>query len=196
LLQLLSLTAFPSLSLPQIDWNVANQADVVIYARKGSWFGFQNDRDAWSHVLVNTTIYKPDDFPNRDVTGPYVSPEHKMTSGIVPESAFEPLTIKEGETWALYVLTSTSDQRYTMGTSIGQVFASSPELDILEGAGAADYPAFGSGLPEYGGIEYTFYAPRVFNGILRYDYIALCPTEAPSFSLAPTPGTSEFLQRK
>lgn len=116
-----------------------------------------------------------------------------MTSGIVPESAFEPLTIKEGETWALYVLTSTSDQRYTMGTSIGQVFASSPELDILEGAGAANYPAFGS---EYGGIEYTFYAPRVFNGILRYDYIALCPTEAPSLSLAPTSGTFEFLQRK
>ncbi|KAL3805688.1 hypothetical protein HJC23_005932 [Cyclotella cryptica] len=171
----------------EIDWNAANQADVVVYARKGSWFGFQNDRDAWSHVLVNTTIFKPADFPNRDVTGPYISPEHKMTSGIIPESAFEPLTIKEGETWALYVLTSISDLRYTMGTSIGQVFASSPEIDILEGAGAADYPAFGSGSPEHGGIEYTFYAPRVFNGKLRYDYIAKCPTQAPSLSLAPTP---------
>jgi hypothetical protein len=141
----------------------------------------------WPYLLVNTTIYKPATFPNRDVTGPYISVEHKMTSAIIPESSFKPLTIKEGETWALYVLSSIPDLRYTMGTSIGQVFASNSELDLLEGAGAADYPAFGSGLPAYGGVEYTFYAPRVFNGNLRYDYFAECASEAPSISFPPTP---------
>jgi hypothetical protein len=110
-----------------------------------------------------------------------------MKSAIVPDWAFKPLTIKEGETWAFYVLTSVPDLRYTMGTAIGEVFSSSPEIDILQGAGAADFPAFGSGLPEYGNVEYTFYAPRVFNGNLRYDYFAECPSEAPSVSIPPTP---------
>ena len=110
-----------------------------------------------------------------------------MKSAVIPEWAFKPLTIKKGETWALYVLSSVPDFRYTMGTTIGQVFASTPELDLLEGAGAADYPAFGSGLPEFGNVEYTFYAPRIFNGNLRYDYFAECPSEAPSISIAPTP---------
>jgi hypothetical protein len=171
----------------QIDWNDSDSADVTVYAKKGTWFGFQNDKDSWPHVLVNTTIYKPADFPNRDVTGPYISIEHKMRSAIIPDWAFTPLTIKEGETWAFYVLTSVPDLRYTMGTTIGEVFASSPEIDILQGAGAADFPAFGSGLPEYGNVEYTFYAPRVFNGNLRYDYFAECPSEAPSISIPPTP---------
>lgn len=110
-----------------------------------------------------------------------------MKSAIIPEWAFKPLTIKQDETWAIYVLTSVPDFRYTMGNTIGEVFASSPEIDILEGAGAADYPAFGSGLPEFGGVEYTFYAPRVFNGNLRYSYFAECPSEAPSISIPPTP---------
>jgi hypothetical protein len=175
------------LLLNQIDWNKSDQADVIIYARKGSWFGVQNDKDAWPHVIVNTTIYRPADFPNRDITGPYISVEHKMKSAMIPEWAFKPLTIKQGETWALYVLTSVPDFRYTMGNSIGQVFSSTPELDILEGAGAADYPAFGSGLEEFGGVEYTFYAPRVFNGNLRYDYFAECPSYPPSISFAPSP---------
>ena len=110
-----------------------------------------------------------------------------MKSAIIPEQTFKPLTIKQGETWALYVLLSVPNLRYTTGTKIGQVFASTPELDLLEGAGAADYPAFGSGLSEFGDIEYTFYAPRIFNGNLRYDYFAECPSEAPSTSIAPTP---------
>ena len=113
--------------------------------------------------------------------------EHKIKSAIIPDWAFKPLTIQAEDTWALYVLSSVPDLRYTTGTSIGQVFASSNEIDILEGAGAADYPAFGSGLEEYGNVEYTFYAPRVFNGQLRYSYFAECPSEAPSISFAPTP---------
>ena len=59
-----------------------------------------------------------------------------MTSAIIPDWAFKPLTIKQGETWALYVLSSVPDLRYTTGTSIGQIFASSNEIDVLEGAGA------------------------------------------------------------
>jgi hypothetical protein len=179
------------LSPPKVDWNTDDQAEVLVFARKGSWFGFQNDREAWPHLLVNTTVFKPSSFPDRSTSGPYVPIDTKMLSAVVPSSAFTPLTMKPGETWALYVCMSNADLRYTMGTSIGQAFAASPELRIMEGAGAADFPPFGSGLPEYGGVEYTFYAPRVFNGNLRYDFVGECPSEAPSaldfVSLSPTP---------
>ena len=169
-----------------MDWNEDVEADIIVYAKRGSWLSFQNDREKWTHVLVNATLYKPSSFPDR-TGGSYISIEDKMASAIIPESAFTPLTIRQGETWSLYILSSIPDLRYTVGTAVGQVFASSPELDILEGGGAADYPAFGSGLPEYGGVEYTFYAPRIFNGNLRYEYFAECLSEPPSISLAPTP---------
>ena len=82
-----------------------------------------------------------------------------------------------------------ADFRYTLGTSIGKTFASNSELRIMEGAGAADWPPFGGGDPAAGGVEYTFYAPRVFNGRLRYDYVDECPSAAPSIpgeTAAPT----------
>ena len=98
--------------------------------------------------------------------------------------------MKIGETWAFYVCISLADLRYTLGSSIGKTFASNNELRIMEGAGAADYPPFGGSDPEAGGTEYTFYAPRVFNGQLRYDYVDVCPSQAPSsfeYTDPPTP---------
>ena len=110
------------------------------------------------------------------------------------ESTFAPLDMKIGETWALYVCISIADMRYTLGTSVGNAFAANSELRIMEGAGAAEFPPFGGGLPEYGGVEYTFYAPRIFNGNLRYEHVKACPSQAPSgvetWTPSPTPESS------
>ena len=97
--------------------------------------------------------------------------------------------MKTGEVWAFYVCTSLADVRYTIGTKLGEEFASNSELSVMEGAGAADYPPFLSGTPAVQGVEYTFYTPRQFNGILIYDHIAECASTAPSSmnSIAPTP---------
>ncbi|KAL7548238.1 hypothetical protein ACHAWF_011528, partial [Thalassiosira exigua] len=164
-----------------IDWNSGDEAEVLIYARQGSWFGHQNNAEAWPYLLVNTTLYRPDDFHNRSSDGAYVPIEHKRASAIVPRSAFAPLPMKAGETWSLYACASLPDFRYQMGTSIGKTSASSPELRVMEGAGAADWPQFQGGPPN---VEYTFYAPRVFSGNLRYDYASECASEVPS--AAPT----------
>jgi len=163
-----------------MDWNTGNAAHVVIYARKGSWFGHQNNAASWTHLLVNTTIHRPSDFHNRSEDGPYIPLPVKRKSAIVPRNKFTPLEIKVGETWALYICSSLADFRYTLGTSIGKTFERNSELRIMEGAGAADYPPFLGGTPEGGGVEYTFYAPRVFNGRLRYDYVSECPSASPS----------------
>ena len=140
--------------------------------------------------MVNTTIWRPDGFHDREIDGPYIPVETKRGSAIIPSSVFEPLEMKIGETWAFYVCISLADLRYTLGSSIGKTFASNNELRIMEGAGAADYPPFGGSDPEAGGTEYTFYAPRVFNGQLRYDYVDVCPSQAPSsfeYTDPPTP---------
>ena len=68
--------------------------------------------------------------------------------------------------------------------------SASPQLRILEGAGAANYPPFKSGTPEGGNIDYTFYAPRVFNGRLHYDHVSECPTEEPTALPSSMPSSS------
>lgn len=185
----LAFTLLRPLHFFQIDWNTDATAHVLVYAREGSWFGHQNNAASWTHLLVNTTLSRPHDFHNRSKDGAYIPISVKKNSAIVPRKAFTPLEMTIGDTWSLYVCTSIPDFRYTLGTSIGKTFAANPELRVMEGAGAADYPPFHGGKPETGGVEYTFYAPRVWNGNLRYDYVTECPSEAPS-SLFTTPPPS------
>jgi hypothetical protein len=151
-----------------------------VYARQGSWYGHQNSAESWPHLLVDTTLTRPADFHNRSTDGPYISIDQKRRSAVIPQIAFTPLEMKIGEVWSIYVCTSLADFRYTLGTKLGEEFASNSELSIMQGAGAADWPPFLSGTPAAKGVEYTFYAPRLFNGNLRYDHIGECPSAAPS----------------
>lgn len=171
-----------------VDWITGTSANVLVYARAGSWYGHQNSAESWPHLLVNTTLSRPAGFHNKSTDGPYIDIDQKRKSAIVPRSAFTPLEMKTGEVWAIYVCTSLADVRYTLGTKLGAVYASNPELRVMQGAGAADYPPFLSGTPATKGVEYTFYTPRLFNGNLRYDHIAECASTFPSsmFSIAPT----------
>lgn len=156
-----------------------------MYARNGSWFGFQNDREAWPYIVANTTLVKPVGFHDRETEGPVIPLEERMTSAIIPRKDFKPLKMKEGETWAFYACISNADLRYIIGSSIGKVCASNSELRIYEGAGGADWRQFES---EIKGTEYTFYAPRVPSVNLRYDYVAECPSHPPSsFDYTPSP---------
>eukprot|EP00574_Skeletonema_japonicum_P006683 CAMPEP_0201714376 /NCGR_PEP_ID=MMETSP0593-20130828/889_1 /ASSEMBLY_ACC=CAM_ASM_000672 /TAXON_ID=267983 /ORGANISM="Skeletonema japonicum, Strain CCMP2506" /LENGTH=1181 /DNA_ID=CAMNT_0048203651 /DNA_START=149 /DNA_END=3694 /DNA_ORIENTATION=- len=170
-----------------VDWNSADEAQVAVYAKNGSWFGFQNDLQAWPYIVANTTLSKPVGFHDRKTQGPVIPLEEKMTSAIIPKKSFKPMPMKEGETWAFYACTSIADLRYTIGSSIGKTCASNSELRVHEGAGGADFPQFGQ---EVKGIDYTFYAPRVPSLTMRYDYVAECPSEPPSsfdFTPSPTP---------
>ncbi|KAL7471580.1 hypothetical protein ACHAXS_011876 [Conticribra weissflogii] len=176
-----------------IDWNSGDNAEVLAYARKGSWFGFQNDPGEWPFLITNTTIHRPINFHNRTSNGPHIPYEKKKTSAIIPDSDFVPLGLLEGETWSIYVCTNVADLRYTLGTSIGSLFTENDDLQILEGAGAADWPPFGGASAGIvGAKEYTFYAPRVFNGIVRYEYKAECPSAAPSGAAGVTPTPTAF----
>ena len=107
--------------------------------------------------------------------------ETKLISGRIPEEDFLPLDIASGETWSFYVCASIPDVRYSRGTSVGELLASDGVLNVLQGAGAADYPPFGNGTAAEGKWEYTFYGPRLFNGNVRYRYGHDC-SEAPSAS--------------
>lgn len=157
----------------QMHWLNGYSSDILIYARRGSWFGHQDKADSWPHLLVNTTIRRPRGL-DWSAGEQNMAIQAKRKSAIVPKEAFKPLGIRKGETWGMYVCSSLDDIRYTHGSSNGQTFAQNAQLRIMEGAGAADYPPF------FQGAEYTFHAPRVFNGILRYDHVAKCPSDAPS----------------
>ncbi|KAL7537749.1 hypothetical protein ACHAWF_005885, partial [Thalassiosira exigua] len=165
----------------KIDWNSESEAHVLIYAKQGSWFGHQNDAEAWPYLVVNTTLRRPEHFHNRTTDGNNVPFDRKRASAVVPRNAFAPLPMKAGNTWSLYACASLPDLRYRIGTSLGKVVASSSELRVLEVGDAADWPQFHGGLP---GVDYTFYVPRVFSGNLRYDYVHECPSDVPS--AAPT----------
>jgi hypothetical protein len=172
-----------------MDWKTNPTAHVLVYARQGSWYGHQNSAESWTHLLVNTTLSRPAVFYNSSTDGPFIKIDLKRSSAVVSRSAFTPLEMKIGEVWSLYVCTSVADFRYTLGTKLGEEFASNSELRVMQGAGAADWPPFLSGTPATKGVEYTFYYPRLFNGNLRYDHIAECPSVAPSrmYSAPPTP---------
>jgi hypothetical protein len=171
-----------------MDWNTGTSAKILVYARQGSWYGHQNSAESWPHLLVNTTLSRPAEFPDRSTDGPYINIDQKRRSAVIPQAAFTPLEMKTGEVWSLYVCTNVADVRYTLGTKLGEEFAFNSELSVMEGAGAADWPPFFSGTPAVKGVEYTFYAPRLFNGNLKYDHIDECPSAAPSslYSTSPT----------
>ena len=87
-----------------------------VYARKGSWLGKQNDADAWSHLIVNTTIHRPVGYHNRSVDGPFIPVTTKRGSAIVPRRAFTTLEVKAKVTWSLYVCTSLANFCYILGS--------------------------------------------------------------------------------
>src|SRR5690606_10915896 len=115
--------------------------DVEVYAKTGTWVGFEADPSAWT--LIGTAVAVVSN-------GDGVATPLNLTLNYV---------MAAGETHAFYVTPtdfSTGGLNYTNGTGTGNVWASDANIEFLEG-GARGYPFSGS----------TF-QPRVFNGNIHY----------------------------
>ncbi len=115
-----------------------------VYYRPGTHVGFENSATGWTqlgpvHNVVSSNVF-----------GSPVAVQNR-----VPIQAS--VTIPAGQTYAFYVTTDTSGWLgYRNGTGIGNVYASDPNIEVLEGTGKA-YPFGGS------------FTPRVFAGTIHYE---------------------------
>mgnify|MGYP000375852348 CR=1 FL=1 len=114
--------------------------DVEVYAKAGTWVGFEADASAWT--LIGTA---PGVVSNGD--------------GVVTPLGLDlGYNMLAGETHAFFVTptdTSTGGFNYTDGTTVGAVFASDANLEFLEGAGS-------------GIFDGNVFQPRIFNGNILY----------------------------
>jgi len=111
---------------------------IKVFIRKGTHEGYTDTAAAWS--LIGSTN---------------VQPQHRRTS--IPVGTFDPFVIEKSTRMAIYVTATNPAMRYSGGNAVGDVFASNDDLYLLEGTGKA-YPFQEDG----------DYAPRVFNGSVRY----------------------------
>ncbi len=137
------INAVTDVTLNSFDINADTGAtfDVEVYAKTGTWVGFEADPSAWT--LIGTAVGVVSN-------GDGVATPLNLSLDYVMEA---------GETHAFYITPtdfSTGGLNYTNGTGTGNVFASDANIEFLEGA-ARGYPFSGS----------TF-QPRVFNGNIHY----------------------------
>ena len=135
--------AVTDVTLDSFDINADTGAtfDVEVYAKTGTWVGFEADPSAWT--LIGTALAV---VSNGDGVA-------------TPLNLTLDYAMAAGETHAFYVTPtdfSTGGLNYTNGTGTGNVWASDANIEFLEG-GARGYPFSGS----------TF-QPRVFNGNIHY----------------------------
>lgn len=128
--------------ISHIHINSLDMVVVEIYTKAGSYRGFERDESAWT--LIATASVKGSGKGERT---------------LLPEDLFDAtIVVNAGETQGFYVTLTTAQMRYTDGDEVGAVFASSPDLQILQGAGVV-YPFRAT------------YQPRVWNGGLLYTVI-------------------------
>ncbi|MEM7185886.1 MAG: proprotein convertase P-domain-containing protein [Bacteroidota bacterium] len=123
--------------------------DVEVYAKSGTYVGFETDPGAWT--LIGTA---PGVVSNGDGLA-------------TPLDLMLNYAMAAGETHAFYVTPtdfSTGGFNYTNGTAVGNVFASDSNIEFLEGSGSG-YPFDG-----------TLFSPRVWNGNIIYDAGAMQST--------------------
>ena len=98
--------------------------------------------------------YENDPTSWRMIGAANILPQHRRSA--IPPSTFDPFIIEKGESMGVYLTVVNSVMRYSGGVNgINDVFVENDDIAILEGTGKT-YP-FGES-----------YAPRVFNGAVRY----------------------------
>jgi|GEM_PF-2529579 len=111
-------------------------ANVEVWYRVGTHVGFTGANTGWTQLgtasLTATT------------------PAPGLTYYPIPVN----ITIPAGQTYSFYVTTNGGSVDYTNGTALGNVFASNPLFDVLEGSG--------------GGYFSVTFSPRVFNGMVHF----------------------------
>ena len=140
------INALTDVTLLSFDVNAQNGVtiDVEVYAKSGTWVGFEGNAAAWTLIGTATSVVS---------NGEGIATPLNLTLG------YAMLT---GETHAFYVTPTdpggAGGFQYTNGTTTGAVFASDTNIEFLEGSGV--------GYPFDGG---TVFQPRVFNGNIIYD---------------------------
>jgi hypothetical protein len=145
----------------------ATTVTVEVWKKKtyGTCVGSQKDQSQWQKVgqatFQGSTAYQP---------------------SIMPTGSFPPVYIPEGQVQAFYVTFTpkTNYNRYSSGTTLGNVQASNADMDILEGY-AKGY-LFGDD-----------YFPRQWNGIVYYERGSVRQTPRPTSppTERPTPPPTE-----
>lgn len=130
--------AINSITITHFDGHMdSGTADWEVWYRPGTFVGNTNDSTQWIHLgtaygVVAAGLGNPTPIP---------------ITFAVP--------IPAGSTYGFYVTARSNQVNYTNGTAVGNVFASDPNLEVLEGNGG-DY------------FNVTF-SPRVFNGKVYYE---------------------------
>ena len=128
--------------ISHIHTNTLDMVDVEVYTKTGSYRGYEKNTPAWK--LIATASVKGSGKGQRT---------------LLPEDLFDaPIAVNASNTQAFYVTLTTAQMRYSDGDDLGAVHASSPNLQILQGAGVV-YPFRAT------------YQPRVWNGGLLYTVI-------------------------
>mmetsp|Transcript_21428 Transcript_21428/g.32678 ORF Transcript_21428/g.32678 Transcript_21428/m.32678 type:complete len:1013 (-) Transcript_21428:1436-4474(-) len=137
--------------------------ELELYTKSDSHIGFEQDDTIWENIGNTTVEGKGEGLATR-----------------IPAFSFFPVVIFEGTVQAFYITLTVPSILYTNGQALSSVYASSAELDILEGTG----------------VTYAFginYSPRIWNGAIFYsdgtDDI-IFPTGSPSESRHPTSAPS------
>ena len=114
---------------------------VEVYTKAGSHQGEEQNYSAWTKMGEAKVIGRGEGTPTP-----------------VPSGSFDAITMKKGETNALYITIRTDHFIYSDGTKVGNVLASNSDLLIYEGIG--NVYAFGS-----------IFTPRTWNGSLTYQIL-------------------------
>jgi len=131
-----------------------------IWYRPGTHVGFETSNTGWT--LASTT--------SLTTNGPGV---------LTPITSTLSIPIPSGQTYAFYIVANTGPNvRYSPGTTLGSVYASNSDIQILEGSTGNAYFAVNT-------------SPRAFNGKVKY-YIPGCSSgRVPAtLSVSPTPTIS------
>jgi hypothetical protein len=136
-------------------------ANVEVWYRVGTHVGFTGANTGWTQLGTASLTS--------------TNPAPALTYYPIPVN----ITIPAGQTYAFYVTTNGGSVDYTNGTAVGNVYASNPLFDVLEGSG--------------GGYFAVTFSPRVFNGMIHYGSQGCSDIRTPvTFNVASSQATASF----
>jgi hypothetical protein len=136
------------------NFSAAGTTDYEIWTRPGTYVGFEGSSTGWTKIGTGTFT--------TNAAGVFTA---------IPIAVN--ITIPSGQRRAFYLTNHTANNRYHNGTSVGTLLASTPELELYEGAGV-NYGTAG-----FSGIN----TPRAWEGKIHYvagggALVALAPAAA------------------
>jgi len=121
--------------------DISNLVKVKIFTKEKSYEGHENNKEVWQ--VICEVALEPAGYFKRTV---------------IPEEDFRAVTVHAGATQAFYVMLDKPDLKYSKGIEKHATAASNSDLKITEGTGVKG---------QFGKL----WAPRVFNGFVKYHVI-------------------------